>query len=935
MRRAPTARIVARSLPAVLAAALGGPLALVCLSCGGAAGATSTTGAGGSNGVGPGADAPLDRGDAWRAQAPVGPLSDDVTPLGYELRLELDPSAAGLAGRARVRVRVARALHVIWLHGRGLEVSRAHVRLASGEEITGEWTPVGEEGVVGLRLPRDIGPGEATLEIGYRAPYDEHLAGAYKVTAGDASYVFTQFEPIDARKAFPGFDDPRFKAPFDVTLVVPTGMQAVANTAQLEERTEEGRRVVRFRPTAPLPTYLVAWAVGPLDIVDGPTIPANAIRSEPIALRGVAVRGRGPALRYALDRTGAIVTALEEYFGVAYAWGKLDVIAVPDFEAGAMENAGAITFRDSFLLVDEHTATEDQRRAFAGIMAHELAHQWVGNLVTMRWWDDLWLNEAAATWAGYRTVAGLYPDYGARTEMAGEVLGAMHEDGLASARRIREPIRSTNDIQNAFDGITYSKGGGVIAMFERWLGPDVFRRGVQTYLERHRFGAATADDLLSALSETSGRDVATPFRTFLDQPGVPLVETRLACDGGRPRIVLHQARWLPLGSTAQSGAGWQIPVCARYRAGAQVRESCALLSSADGELALEGGVCPDWYFPNADASGYYRFAVRGDDLAHLRASGWAELTTTEKLSFAAGLGAAIASGATPAGEAYAMLDTLARDPSRAVATAPMELLEDAHEHLVSEALAPRVQALGRRLYAPLARRLGWGPPRGATEPGETTLLRGEVLRFLALEAEDPAVRREAAARGRRWLGMSGRADASAVSADLLQTALSVAAQEGGAPVFDALVARLGASDDSVQRGAMLRALGATRSPELAERARMLLLDSAVRTSEIGSVLWTQSEDPRLAGAIMEWLTTHVDPLVHKAGPAFAGYTPWLAASFCTEERAAAAEAFFRPRVSTWTGGPRNLDGALEVVRLCVARAHAQTESASAFFARAR
>src|SRR5262249_23685797 len=256
-----------------------------------------------------------------------------------------------------------------------------------------------------------------------------------------------------------------------------------------------------------------------------------------------------------------IVQALERYFGSAYPYPKLDVVAIVDFP-GAMENAGCVTFDEWLLLVDPRTASEDQLRAAENTIAHELSHQWFGDLVTMSWWDDLWLNEAFATWMANNIVQDVRPTLDANAQRIVEWNEAMDADAHGSARRIRQPILSHHDINSAFDGITYSKGSAVIAMFERWVGPDAFRTGVRAYLQAHRFGTATADDLMEALGTAAGRDVGTPFRTFLDQAGAPLVRMHLTMpQGGHLHYELTQERYLPLGSHAPHEGTWQVPVC--------------------------------------------------------------------------------------------------------------------------------------------------------------------------------------------------------------------------------------------------------------------------------------------------------------------------------------------------------------------------------------
>ncbi len=319
---------------------------------------------------------------------------------------------------------------------------------------------------------------------------------------------------------------------------------------------------MHFAPTLPLPSYLIAFAVGPLDIVPAPDVPPNAVRKRALPLRAVTTKGHGKEIAYALAHTGEILAVLEQIFGIEYPYDKLDIIAVPD-KGGAMENAGAVTFSDGLLLFDEKKAPLWQKRGYASVMAHELAHQWVGDLVTAAWWDDIWLNESFATFIGAKAADQWDPKMDGRMELLDGVQGAIGSDSLVSARSIRQPIESTNDIENAFDGITYQKGGGVLSMFERWVGPATFAKGLHDYLSQHRFASATADDFLSAESAAAGKDVKTPFHTFLDQPGVPFVEAEVKCDGS-PRLHLKQSRYLPMGSTGDSNKTWQIPICARY-----------------------------------------------------------------------------------------------------------------------------------------------------------------------------------------------------------------------------------------------------------------------------------------------------------------------------------------------------------------------------------
>jgi alanyl aminopeptidase len=865
---------------------------------------------------------------------PLGRLPAGVRPLHYDLALAIDPERGRFSGTARITLQLDRPVQTIWLHGKRLEVSDVTIQLGAGEPSSARWEAADPSGLAAVRLPQQIGPGEARLRIAWDAAFDERGRGLYRVESGGDAYVFTHFEPLSARAAFPAFDEPGFKTPFDIALSVRDGDLAVGNTPIAETAAlPDGGRRIRFATTPPLPTYLIAWAVGPLDVVEAPALPANEIRARAIPFRGIAVRGRGSELAWALARTPPIVERLEGYFESPYPYAKLDVIAVPDFGAGAMENVGAVFFREDYLLLDGPGVKETQRRAFGYIMAHELAHQWFGNLVTMPWWNDLWLNEAFATWLGRRIEADVFPENDADGAELDAIHWAMRSDGLVSARSIRQPIEDQHDIYNAFDAITYNKGGGVLAMFERWLSPDVFRDGINRYLDEHRMGTATASDLLDALSRAAGRDVAAPFRTFLTRPGVPLLEAESACDASGGGIRLRQSRQLPLGSTGTRDVTWQIPVCVRFGAGDAIAERCDLLVEREARVDL-GDSCPDWFMPNADAAGYYRFALAADDWRDLQQHGWRHLNARERLSLASNLEVAFRAGASTPAAVYGNLDVLAADVDRRVARAPMPLLALARNRLVGEDLQRSVERFGSALYAPRLRRLGWQAKPG--ESGEGALLRKSLVGFLALEAREPAVRQEAERRGRRYAGLDGAPpDATALAPELVATALAVVVQEGDAADFTALLARLRESEDGVARRDILRALASTRDPELTARARALALDPALRPSEVWTPLYRQSEEPATREATWRFVEDNFDALVAHAGSDRSGWMPWLAAGFCDETRGDEVAAFLRPRIGALEGGPRNLASSLEAIRLCAALVARQGPATAQYFAERR
>ncbi len=876
--------------------------------------------------------------EAAGAEAPEpapadGRLPTDVRPTRYALSLAIDPTRERYTGVVEIDVALAARRTSIFLHGEALDVSEVTVAEGEGEPLAARWEMVdADQGLARVTPGRPVGPGSVRLRITYGAAFETTNRAFFRVAVGEDQYVFSQMEPLDARRSFPCFDEPGWKTPFEVTLVVREDHVAIANARELgASPASEGMRRVRFAPTEAIPTYLVAIAVGPFDLVEGDAIPANAVRSTPLAFRAVAPRGQGGQLAHAMRHTPTILAWLEDYFGIPYPFDKLDLITVPSF-GGAMENPGAITFSDRLLLLGADPPVS-QQRGYAYVMAHELAHMWFGNLVTMRWWDDLWLNEAFASWMEGQTIQGTFPEFEPAAGAMEEALSAMDADSLGSARQIRQPITSTHDIQNAFDEITYSKGQSVLAMLERWMTPEVFRRGVQAYLRSHARGSATAEELLDALSEAAGRDVRGPVTSFVAQPGVPLVEATPVCADGAGRLALRQSRYLPLGSDASADATWQIPFCARYAAGGEVRQACTLLTEREGSLPLEGG-CPDWVLPNAGGMGYYRFALPPDAFESLRLNGLSALDVREAMAFADAVRASFAAGRLSYADAMGALTPLASRPERALATAPMGLTELAMDHLLDDAGLEDARRWGGRTYRAQWRRLGWQVRRG--EDPDTQLLRQELAAFLALEVEDRVVRREALRLGRAYLGLGGDGaiHPDAVAPDLASLCVAVAVAEGGTDAFERVLAQLLAATDPIVRRNLLGGLSrGTHEPALRERlfARTVDPRGGLRMNELFTPFREQSESAEGRDAAWAWVQAHYDELFARVGPHVAGYLPYAASGRCSAADADAVQAFFAPRMEATLGGPRNLAKVVESIRLCAARADHGRESARAFF----
>jgi alanyl aminopeptidase len=863
---------------------------------------------------------------------PVGQLPEGIRPLRYVLDFTIIPDDSHFSGHASIEVELAAATDLIWLHGQDLEVSQ--VRLISGDTtMEASYSEHGKEGVAQLKFEQAVPAGTAMIEIEYRAPFNEELAGLYKVEESGQSYAFSQMEAIDARKAFPSFDEPRFKTPFQLTITTRAEYSAITNSRMVSSQLiDGGLQRTRFAETPPLPTYLIAFTVGPVDVVEWEAVPATEFRDHPLPLRGIAAKGKGEQLTYALENTAAMVIILENYFGTAYPYDKLDIVAAPDFRAGAMENAGLIIYRESLLLLDDNPPLQ-QQRAYASVHAHELAHQWFGNLVTMPWWDDIWLNEAFATWMGHKAVHTWRPEYHYDRNMQQRAMGAMDNDSLLSARQIREPVPSNDQIENAFDGITYSKGGGVLSMFETWLGEDAFKAGIRDHMQRFAHGNATVFDFIESLSRVApDKDVDKAFRSFLFQPGVPFVEIELDCSGERAQARLSQRRYLPVGTEDSEEHNWSVPVCMSYGVDEQVREECVLLDAPEQTVELGSALtCPDWIMPNRNGAGYYRFSQSGPAMSALAEAAETHLNTREKIALADSLEAALNNGTLDANAFLSAVEDLASATERAVVTAPIGALNNIQYEYLDEAQRQQARKWARRIYGDRLARLA--DPKGAESAMEATLLRTALIDYLTLSAADPELTEQMIQAGHAYLGWGGdgKIHADAVEPELLNVALEAAGEQADGPFFEHMLEHLKKSDAALTRNALVAGLARVRDPALQLRSLELVFSDHVRVNEIPSLLF--------GGMVFhnrertwQWVQENFDRLTEALPDRFQNFLPYVASGFCDPQQAAELTALMEPRLEQMPGAKRALDQSLEYIGQCAALRDHQAASARAFFA---
>lgn len=868
-----------------------------------------------------------DEGTLIKSEVPTGRLGDTVVPTHYRLELRIDPTQDSFSGKVSIDARISDALDRLWMHGKDIEVDEIFLTDADGKRVAARYEQKHDSGVSLVSLERIVGAGSVTLDISFHRPFETGTNGLFRVVRGEDAYVATQMEPIAARKVFPGFDEPAFKVPFDLVLVTRADHVAITTTPEsARETTDDGyvRRV--FDTTRPMPTYLLAFAVGPYDIVDYGTIPANAVRDRELPLRAIAARGLGDRLDYALENTDGILTVLEQYFGTPYPYKKLDLIAVPGGFGGAMENIGAITYNEFLLLMDENSPIS-QRRVYTAVHAHEIGHMWFGNLVTPVWWNDIWLNEAFASWIMFKAADAYWPDGEFDRETQKRALDAMGNDSLSAARQIREPVEHNQSISDAFDSITYQKGGGVLAMLERYVGEDAFQAGVRLHMKRHADKTATAEDFIASVAEGADRaEIEAAFKSFIEQPGVPLLSTRLDCsDAANPKLIVGQQRYAPLGSAIEPETGqWHVPMCIAYSTGGEEKNQCVLLSESEQTIDLNADSCPSLVHPNADGAGYYRFAF--DD------AGWSRLidevpgmAPAEALALGDSLQAAFRAGKVSADTYIAGMVALVNHDTWDVADAATSHLESITNILDAKQL-PAVERAYRDIVGPRFARLPNGDDAG------TALLRQRMQSFLVVIAKDRQMREPLAGDAAARIGLDGEADPSAVPADELETVLSIGVQDIGEPFFDLLLEQAQTDEDPAFRVAARGALARVEDPALVRKLQAALLEGKFQGSEFLGIVFRQMMREATTELTHAWLVENYDDIIEQLPDSYrARALPAFGSAFCSAERADEWQAFIEARAEQLPGYERTLAQAIETVRLCAALREAKaTELVAAF-----
>jgi aminopeptidase N len=803
-------------------------------------------------------------------------LPTNVRPDHYTLRLTPDIDKATFSGEETIDVTLARPAESITLNAVEVQFQSVTANTGTANAAKGEMkADVSLDDATQqatFKFSGTLPAGPVKLKIAYTGILNDKLRGFYLSKAEGRRYAVTQFEPTDARRAFPSFDEPAYKATFDTTIVAPKDDMVISNTNVISDTAGPaiGEHTVQFARTPKMSTYLVAFLVGDFKCVSG--------SSDGVPIRACATPERAQYAHFAVESAEYILHYYDNYFGIKYPMPKLDMIGIPDFEAGAMENFGAITYRESAMLVDEKNGPLEAKAEVASVVAHEMAHQWFGDMVTMNWWNNLWLNEGFATWMSNKPLEAWKPEWHINEQVASELNGAMNLDAQKITRTIRAEANTPDEINEMFDGITYEKGGSILHMVESYLGEDTFRQGVHNYLKAHMYGNATAEDFWNAQTANSHKPVDKIMASFIGEPGVPLLIFGKVANG---EVEASQSRFFLNPKTAPENAGdqvWTIPVCFKTEG---TNRDCELLTSK--QAALKAPSAPLFYADGGGA-GYYRSAYTPEDYAALL-SQVTTLAPVERINVVGDELALMRAGKSKAGDFLSLAASLKNDDSAAVTENVIGGVNTLWTR-VAATDAERKQLSGWVVSTYGPRLESMGEPKDGDTP-EQQELRAELFGLVGDVGQDPKVIAESREIAQQYLTEPGK-----VNPTLGRQALRVAAIYGDAAFFDLVQKTAETSKDPTLASQALYELARFRDPDLMRRALEYAASGKVRNQDSVRLFAIALQSPHTQDNAWQYIEQNW-PKVKAQFTTWAGGT-FVASTgaFCTAERRDQVKDFF-------------------------------------------
>jgi aminopeptidase N len=842
-------------------------------------------------------------------------LPRDVTPEHYGLAITPNLEDATFAADETIAVTVQSSTSNVVLNA--AEVTFETITIAQDrQEQTARVSASAAREQVTLHVSRPLRPGPARIHIVYKGTLNDQLRGLYLSKTEKRRYAVTQLEATDARRMFPCFDEPAFKATFSLTVVIDASDHAISNGAIVSDTPgpAPGKHTIVFDTTPKMSTYLVALAVGDFVCREG--------SADGIPIRVCATPDKRDLTAFALEAAQENLKFFDRYYAIKYPFKKLDILGVPDFAAGAMENTAAIFYRETDLLWDPAQGTDQRREIIAEILAHEMAHQWFGDLVTMQWWDDIWLNEGFANWMETKPLKAWHPAWHSEIEEVRANQRALGLDSLTSTRAVRTAANTPAEINELFDAIAYEKGAAVLRMIEGYVGEDAFREGVNAYIRQFQYGNARAEDFWTVMARTTGKPVDTVMPTFVDQPGVPLVSLETQCTSGRGLENVRQERYRSLtAKAAPSQQQWKIPVCLTLP---DRTSRCDVVSAATGTIPL--ATCPSWVMGNAGGAGYYRVNYPAAEISRM-AAGISRITPMERLSLVADEWALVRAGRHDVTSYLDLASALADERNDVVMETVTGPLTWIGQHLATDAWRAKYREWIQHLLAPAMIETGW--TAAASETPDRQALRAEVIETLGEAGRDPEVLAKTRTLARQLLE-----DPALLDPALRGVIVNLAAIDGDAALYDRYLARARAVSEPSEHYRYLYALARFSDPALMRRTMDLILSPEVRTQDAAIFAGSLFANPD--GRALAWtlLRERWSDLEKKTGP-FLGNPTIVGslASLCGSDRAMEIRQFF-------AGHPvpdaqRTFQQTLEEVELCGAIASAQAPKLARWLETAR
>jgi aminopeptidase N len=758
-------------------------------------------------------------------------LPELARPQHYQITVAPDLDKEKFAGEETIDINVLKATPSITLNSAEIQFGEVTVT-AGGQTQTAEVVPDEKNEMVTFKLAKPLEAGPASIHIRYTGILNGQLRGFYISKGNNRKYALTQLENTDARRMYPSFDEPDYKATFDLAAIVDKGDSAISNGKVISDTPGpgEGKHTVKFATTPKMSSYLVALAVGDWECLEG--------SADNIPIRICGVPGSKANAGFALAAAEYTLKYYNNYFGIKYPYAKLDILGVPDFAAGAMENTACIIARD-LIFVDPKQSSYPIRKFVAqGLVAHEIAHQWFGDLVTMKWWDDVWLNEGFATWMSFKPMEAWKPEWNFGSDFVGSNVGAMATDALSSTRAIHAHAETPAQIEELFDSIAYNKAGAVLRMVEGYVGEETFRKGVNSYLTKHAYGNATAEDFWNEIAEVSHKPVDRIMSSFINQPGFPLVTLKTACAGGKTKVTLTQQRFFSDRTLLEAGSSelWNIPVCLK----AGKIEKCELLASKEQQVEFDG--CGAGVYGNAGGRGYYRSGYEAENLRRVSASAERDLSPSERYLLLDDVNFQIQVNRLSVGDLMNLAQDMKDDPSTTVVNYLAGELQFVDDYLVTSADRPQFESWVRATFGPAAEKTGWAP--APDESDEALSRRADLLSIVGYIGQDPHAIQ--VARDTFTKALQGEPEDSA----LLGASVRIAVKDGDEKLYNAILGRLGHATRTDEYYTFGRALTLFDDPALLTRTLEFAVGPMMRGQDAAAVFGGVFSNP--AGRQLAW-----------------------------------------------------------------------------------